>query len=67
MVIQTYPIELQFNKIYSTDTEVVFLRDWHVLISNASVLSFYDKRNNCDFDIVHFLFFGWRRSSCTFL
>ena len=57
-----YPPELQLNKAYTSDTEIPFL-DLHLSISNGFVSSkIYDKRDDLDFDIVNFLFFGWWRS-----
>ena len=54
-----YPPELQLNKANTSDTETPFL-DLHLSISNGFVSSkIYDKRDDLDFDIVNFLFFGW--------
>ena len=66
MVTAIYSPEQLLNKANSTDTEDPFL-GFHVPISNGCVSSkIYDKRNDFDFDIVNFLFFGWRRSFCSF-
>ena len=60
MVNQIYPPEMHLNKANASDTEVPFF-DLHLSVSNGSVLSkIYDKRDEFDFDIVHFPFnFGW--------
>ena len=59
---QIYPPELQLNKANTSDAEAPFL-DLHLSISNAFVSSkIYDKRDDIDFDIVTFPFFGWRCS-----
>ena len=56
MVNRMYPPELQLNKANTSDTEAPFL-DLHLSISNGFVLSkIYDKRDDFDFDIVHFPF-----------
>ena len=56
MVNQIYPPELQLNKANTSDTDAPFL-DLHLSISNGYVSSkIYDKRDDFDFDIVHFLF-----------
>ena len=62
MVNRIYPPELQLNKANTSDTEAPFL-DLHLSISNGFVSSkIYDKRDDFDFDIVNFPFFGWSRS-----
>ena len=59
MVNRIYPPELQLNKANTSDTESPFL-DLHLSISNGFVASkIYDKRDDFDFDIVNFPFFGW--------
>ena len=59
MVNQIYPPELQLNKANISDTEAPFL-DLHLSVSNGFVSSkIYDKRDDFDFDIVNFPFFGW--------
>ena len=56
MVNQIYPPELQLNKANTSDTETPYL-DTHLSISNGFVSSkIYDKRFDCDFDIVNFPF-----------
>ena len=56
MVGQIYPIELQFNKAYSFDTEAPFL-DLNLSITNGIVSSkIYDKRDGFYFEIVNFPF-----------
>ena len=56
MVNQIYPSVLQLNKANTSDTESPFL-DLHLSISNGFVSSkIYDKRDDCDFDIVNFPF-----------
>ena len=56
MVKQVYPSDLQLNKANSSDTEAPFL-DLHLTISDGFVSSkIYDKRDDFDFDIVHFPF-----------
>ena len=56
MVNQMYPPELQLNKANTSDTEAPFL-DLHLSISNGFVSSkIYNKRDDCDFDIVNFPF-----------
>ena len=63
MVNRIYPPELQLNKANTSDTEAPFL-DLHLSISNGFVSSkIYDKRDDFDFDIVNFPFFGCWRSS----
>ena len=68
MVKQIYPPELQLNKANNTDTEAPFL-DLHLSFANEFACSkIYDKRDDCDFDIVNFpFFFGWCCSSPCFL
>ena len=47
------------NKANITDTEAPFL-DLHLSVANGFVSSkIYDKRDDFDFDIVNFPFFGW--------
>ena len=59
MVNQIYPPELQLNKANISDTEAPFL-DLHLSVANEFVSSkIYDKRDDFDFDIVNFPFFGW--------
>ena len=54
MISQIYPSELQRNKDNTSDTKAVFL-DLHLLISNDIVSTkCYDKRDECDFEIVNF-------------
>ena len=56
MVCQIYPLELQFNKANTSDTEVAFL-DLHLSISNDIVSTkIYDIRDDFDFEIVNFQF-----------
>ena len=56
MVSQIYPSELQFNKLYTSDTEAAFL-DLHLSISNdIASTKIYDKRDDFDFEIVKFPF-----------
>ena len=56
MVSQIYPLELQLNKAYTSDTEAAFL-DLHLSISNDIVsTNIYDKRGDFDFEIVNFPF-----------
>ena len=58
MVNRIYSPELQLNKANTSDTEAPFL-DLHLSISNGFVSSrIYDKRDDFDFDIVNFPFFG---------
>ena len=60
MVNQIYPPELQLNKANTSDTEAPLL-DLHLSISYGIVsCKIYDKRDDFDFDIVNFPFFGWR-------
>ena len=59
MVNQIYPSELQLNKANISDTEAPF-SDLHLSVANGFVSSnIYDKRDDFDFDIVDFPFFGW--------
>ena len=54
MVNRIYPAELQLNKANSSDTEAPFL-DLNLSISNGTVSTkIYDKRDDFDFNIVHF-------------
>ena len=56
MVSQTYPSELQLNKVNTSHTEAAFL-DLHLLISDNIVSNqIYDKRDDFDFEIVNFPF-----------
>ena len=58
MVKQIYHSELQLNKANNTDTESPFL-DLPLSIANGFVSSkIYDKRDDFDFDIVNFPFWG---------
>ena len=67
MVNQIYPPELQLNKANTSDTEAPFL-DSHLSISYGFVsCKIYDKRDDFDFDIVNFPFFGWRCSTSSLL
>ena len=67
MVNQIYPPELQQNKANVTDSEARLL-DLHLSIANRFVSSnIYDKRDDFDFEIVNFPFFGWERFSQCFL
>ena len=51
-----YPSKLQLNKANVSDTEASFL-DFHSSISDGFVKTkIYDKRDDCDFDIVNFPF-----------
>ena len=62
MVNRIYPHELQLNKANTSDTEAPFL-DLHLSISKRFVSSkIYYKRDDIDFDMVNFSFFGWWRS-----
>ena len=55
MVNRIYQPEIQLNKANTSDTEAPFL-DLHLSISNGFVSSqIYDKRDDFDFDIAHFL------------
>ena len=56
MVRQIYPLELQLNKLHTSDTEAAFL-DLHLSISNDIVSTkISDKRYDFDFEIVNFPF-----------
>ena len=56
MVGQIYPAEIQLNKDNSSDTEAPFL-DLNLSITNGIVSSkFYDKRDDCNFEIGNFPF-----------
>ena len=56
MVRHTYPTELQLNKANSSDTEIPFL-DLDLFITNDIVSpKIYDKRDDFNFEIVHFPF-----------
>ena len=56
MVSQIYPSELQLNKANTSDTEAPF-SDLHLSVSNDIVSTKqYDKRDDFDFEIVHFPF-----------
>ena len=53
---QIYPTELQLDKANSSNTEATFL-DLNLSITNGIVSSkFYDKRDDCNFEIVNFPF-----------
>ena len=59
MVSRIYPPELHLNKANASDTDAPIL-DLHLSISNEFVSSkIYAKRDDFDFDIVNFPFFGW--------
>ena len=59
MVNQIYPPGLQLSGANISDTEAPFL-DLHLSVANGFVSSkIYDKRDDFDFDIVNFPFFGW--------
>ena len=63
MVGRIDPPELHLNKAIASNTEAPFL-DVHLSISNGFVSSkIYDKRDDFDFGIVKFLFFGRERST----
>ena len=64
MVNQIYPPELKFNKVNSSDTEAPFGIYIYLLLT---VLFFYDKRDDFDFDIVNFPLFRWRCSTSPLL
>ena len=67
MLNQTYPPALKLNKANTSDTETPIL-DLHLSISNDFVSTkIYDKRDDFDFDIVNFAFFGWRCSTSSLL
>ena len=56
MVSQIYPSQLQLNEANTSDTEAAFL-DLYLSISNDIVSTkIYDKRDDFDFEIVHFPF-----------
>ena len=56
MVNRIYPSELQLNKANTSDTEAPFL-DLYLSISNEFVsFKIYDKRDDFDYDLVHFPF-----------
>ena len=56
IVRQIYPSELQLNKANASDTEAAVL-DLHLSISNDIVSTkIYDKRDDCDCEIVNFPF-----------
>ena len=56
MVSQIYPLELQLNKVNTSDTKAAFL-DFHLSISNGIVSTkIYDKRDGFGFEIVNFPF-----------
>ena len=58
MVNQIYPPEVQLNKANTSDTEAPLL-DLHLSISDGFVsCKINDKRDDFDFDIVNFPFFG---------
>ena len=58
MVGKIYPAELYLNKANTSDTEASFL-DLHLFISNDIVSTkIYDKRDDFDFEIIDFNFFG---------
>ena len=56
MVSQKYPLELQINKVNTSDIEAALL-DLHLSISYDIVSTkIYDKRDDFDFEIVNFPF-----------
>ena len=56
---QNFVLLLTLNKANISDTEAPFL-DLHLSVANGFVSSkIYDKRDDFDFDIVNFPFFGW--------
>ena len=56
MVNRIYPDELQLNKANASDTEASFL-DLYLSIHNDLVSTkIYNKRDDCNFDIVNFPF-----------
>ena len=62
MVSQIFQPELHLSKANESDTEAQFL-DLHSSISNRFVSSkIYDKRDDFEFHIVNFPFFGWGHS-----
>ena len=67
MVNQIHQSELQLNKVSTSDSDDPFL-DLHISISNGFVsFKIYDKRDDFDFDLVKFRFFGWRCSTSSLL
>ena len=53
------PSEMRLRKANTSDTKAPFLA-LQLSISNGFLLSkIYDKRDDFDFDIVNFPFFGW--------
>ena len=63
MVNQIYPHELQLNKANTSDTETPFLIYIYLFLMLFFFSKIYDKRDDFDFDIVNFPFFGWRCST----
>ena len=67
MVSRIYPLELQHNKVNTSDTEAEFLA-LHLSISNDIVYTnLFDKRDDFDFEIVNFPFLDCdapRSTSC---
>ena len=56
MVSQIYPLELQLNKAYTSDTKAAFL-DLHLSISNNIVSTkILGNHDDFDFEIVNFPF-----------
>ena len=55
MVVRIYPTEFQLNRANSSDTEASFL-DLNLCISNGTVSTIYNKRDDFDFDMVNFPF-----------
>ena len=56
MINRIYTSEVKLNKANVSDTEALFL-DLHLSMSDGFVKTkFFDKRNDCDFDIVNLLF-----------
>ena len=54
MVSQIFPLELQLDKVSTSDTEAAFL-DLHLSISNYIISTkIYDKRDDFDFEILNF-------------
>ena len=54
MVSQIFPLELQLDKVSTSDTEAAFL-DLHLSISNYIISTkIYDKRDDLDFEILNF-------------
>ena len=61
---QIYPHELQLNKANASDTEASFLKSLHISVSNVFMsTNIYDKRDDCDFDIVNFEEMYWMYSN----